>query len=126
MDPERKSRAMLSSVARAMKVAQVTSRKPLQGVWTVAADASVFEAVHMMDEHGVGALPVMDAGRVVGIVSERDCARRLILASKSPLTTPVREIMTDKLVTVTEDSTIEECMTLVTLHRVRHLPVMQG
>jgi len=122
---ERRSDAVLRTGAAKSKVAQVVVRKP-QGVWTISSDSSVFEAIHSMSEHGVGALPVVDAGHLVGIISERDYARKLILSGKSSLSTPVRDVMSTAVVTVTEADTIEHCMTLMTNHRVRHLPVMQG
>jgi CBS domain-containing protein len=102
----------------------VTHRQ--QNVWTIDIDASVFDAVHAMSEHGIGALPVVDEGRLAGIVSERDCARKLVLSGKSPVDTRVHDIMSTELVTVTGDYTVEQCMQLMTTHRIRHLPVMQA
>lgn len=125
LQSQRRSEAVARSEAAKVKVAHMVTRKQ-QGVWTVGPDASVFEAVHSMSEHSVGALPVIDAGRLVGIISERDYARKLVLSGKSSLTTPVREVMTVEVVTVTEDDTIERCMILMTNHHIRHLPVMQG
>jgi CBS domain-containing protein len=120
---QRSYSAMLRNTAAKIKVSNLIARKR-QGVWTVAADASVYEAIHAMAEHSVGALPVTDAGRIVGIISERDYARKLILSGRSSLTTQVRDVMTTELITVTEQSTIEECMALMTQHKIRHLPVL--
>jgi len=114
---------VLRTVAAKLAVSHLIARKP-QGVWTVNANASVYEAIHLMSEHGVGALPVIDAGSVVGIISERDYARKLILSGRSSLTTTVREVMSTELVTVTEQTTFGQCMVLMTENKIRHLPVM--
>ncbi len=94
--------------------------------WSVPPNASVYRAVELMAEKQVGALLVVEAGQVVGIVSERDYARRVILQGRLPETALVREIMTDKVLFVRPDQTIEDCMALMTTRRIRHLPVMQG
>lgn len=121
----RESRTLIRTTASGIKIAELLVRKP-QGVWTVAADAAVFEAIHSMAEHGIGALPAVDGGKMVGIITERDYARKLVLAGKSSLTTTVREVMTTDIITVTEQATIDECMALMTQHRIRHLPVLQN
>lgn len=95
-------------------------------VWSIGPEALVIEALKMMAEKGVGALVVLDAGRVVGILSERDYARKVSLLGKSSKTTPVREIMTEKVVFVRPEQTVEDCMALMTSKRIRHLPVMDG
>ena len=95
-------------------------------VWSVKPESSVFEAIKVMDERGVGALVVLDGSKLVGVISERDYARKVILKGKSSKTTPVKEIMTRKVIYVTPDQTIEECMALMTAKRVRHLPVLDG
>jgi len=94
-------------------------------IWSITPDASVYEAVKLMTEKGVGALLVLESGKLVGIISERDCTRRLILKEKAPKDTPVREIMTSDVITVRPDQTVEECMALVTARRIRHLPVLE-
>lgn len=89
-------------------------------------DASVFEAIRQLAEAGVGALLVMEQGKLVGIVSERDYARKVALAGRSSKDTKVREIMTSNVLRVTPDTTNEECMVLMAAKNIRHLPVMRG
>jgi len=93
-------------------------------VWTVPPKASVYEAIALMAAKEIGALVVKDGARVVGILSERDYAREVILKNKSSKTTSVDEIMTEKVIYVSPERRIEECMALMTKYRVRHLPVM--
>ena len=95
-------------------------------IWSVAPTATVFEAIRMMSDRGVGALIVMSEGRLDGIVSERDYARKVILKDRSSKHTEVSEIMTTAVITVTPQATVEECMRLITEHRVRHLPVLEA
>ncbi len=95
-------------------------------VWSIAPEAMVYDALKVMAEKSVGALVVLDAGQVVGIISERDYARKVSLQGKSDRTTPVKEIMTPKVVYVRPEQTIEECMALMTDKRIRHLPVMEN
>jgi len=95
-------------------------------VYTIAPDASVYDAIALMAERGVGALPVLDSGRLAGIVSERDYARKVILKGRGSRETPVRDIMTESVVTVSPEHTIEVCMQLMTEHHVRHLPVLEN
>jgi CBS domain-containing protein len=93
-------------------------------VWSIPPDASVYEAIKLMADKGVGALLIMEGQRLVGIVSERDYARKVILQGKSSWDTPVSEIMTDKVFYVRPDQTVEDCMALMTAQRIRHLPVL--
>jgi CBS domain-containing protein len=92
----------------------------------VGADATVFEAIALMAERNIGSLLVMEDDSLVGIVTERDYARKVVLRGKASPTTPVREIMNAHVITVSPDDTVEECMTLMTDRRVRHLPVVEG
>lgn len=104
-------------------VAQILDAKGHE-VWSVAPDSSVYEAIERMAEKNVGALLVMQDDRVTGIVSERDYARKVILQGKSSKDTPVRDIMTSQVYYVRSQHSVEECMQLMTDHRIRHLPVM--
>lgn len=92
--------------------------------WHVKPDSMVYDALKLMADREVGALLVIDKGRLVGILSERDYARKVILKGKSSLETPVEEIMSEHVLFVRPEQTIEECMALMTEHRFRHLPVM--
>jgi len=93
-------------------------------VWCVEPDATVFAALQRMAEKEVGALVVTDGGQIVGLISERDYARKVILHGRASPTTLVKEIMTSHVVYTHLDQSIEECMALVTEKRIRHLPVM--
>lgn len=95
-------------------------------VFSIGPDASVFDALEEMAKRDVGALIVMEDGQVVGIFSERDYARKIILAGKSSRETPVRDIMTDRVIYARPDLTLEQCLALMTDKRIRHLPVLRG
>lgn len=105
-------------------VRQLLSTKG-SAVYTVAPDASVYDAIAIMAHRGIGALLVMEAGEVLGVISERDYARKVILQDRASQSTPVREIMTTRVVSGRPDQTIEECMALMTEKRIRHLPIME-
>lgn len=93
--------------------------------WSVTPDTTVFDALKMMADKNVGALLVLEAETLVGLLSERDYARKVILKGKSSKKTPVKEIMSEKVICVGPERTIEECMALMTEKRVRHLPVLE-
>ncbi len=93
---------------------------------SIQPDATVYDALKLMAEKNVGALLVLEKGKLVGIISERDYARKVILKGKSSLDTPVKEIMTERVMFVRPEQTVEECMALVTEKHVRHLPVLVG
>jgi CBS domain-containing protein len=106
----------------------ITVRQLLEGkgydVWSIAPDASVYDALALMADKGVGALLVLEGERLVGLISERDYARKVILKGKSSMETPVREIMTERVIWVGPEQTNEECMALMTAKHFRHLPVL--
>ena len=95
-------------------------------VYSVAPNDSVIDAIRLMAQKGVGAVLVMEGAKLVGIISERDYARKVVLHGRSSADTAVREIMTAEVVTVGLQQTVAECMRIVTEHRIRHLPVMDG
>ena len=95
-------------------------------VYAVAPGDSVIDAIRLMAEKGVGAVLVMEGARLVGIVSERDYARKIVLHGRSSSDTSVRDIMTADVVTVGPQHTVEHCMQVVTEHRIRHLPVVES
>ena len=106
-------------------VRQLLDRKD-RAVFSVAPEAPVLEAIRAMADHHVGALLVMKGEVLAGIVSERDYARKVILRGRSSSDTPVRDIMTSPVLTVSPDTSVEQCMQLVTDKRVRHLPVVEA
>jgi CBS domain-containing protein len=95
-------------------------------LWSITPDATVFEAIKLMAEKNVGALPVISNNRLVGIVSERDYSRKVILQGKSSKETSVKEIMTEDFITAHPGDRVADCMRIMTDKRVRHLPVMDG
>jgi CBS domain-containing protein len=97
-----------------------------RALYSVKPEDPVLEAIRQMAEHHVGALIVLDGSRLVGIVSERDYARKVILKGRSSADTPVGQIMSTPVLTVNPRSTVQDCMQLMTEHRVRHLPVVEA
>lgn len=95
-------------------------------VWTVSPDMMVFDAIQMMADKNIGALLVTEAEKLVGIMTERDYTRKVALKGKSSKQTAVREIISGEVIRVQPDNTVEECMRLMTEHRIRHLPVLEA
>jgi CBS domain-containing protein len=93
-------------------------------VVTIAPDRTVYEALERLAERHIGALLVVENGKLVGLFSERDYARKVVLKGKSSKDTPVRDVMIQDLVCVKPDTSVDECMTLITEERMRHLPVL--
>jgi CBS domain-containing protein len=105
----------------------VLASKADRTIHTITPEASVFDALKLMAEKNVGALLVMSRGELpVGIFTERDYARKIILMARASKDTPVRDVMTSPVMYVSPDRTSEECMALMTEHRLRHLPVMDA
>lgn len=95
-----------------------------RAVWTIAPNATVYDALTLMAEKDIGALLVMEENSLVGILSERDYARKIVLHGKTSRETPVRDIMIDRVLCVHPDQSVEDCMALMTNKRIRHLPVL--
>jgi CBS domain-containing protein len=94
-------------------------------VWSVSPDDTVFDALKLMAEKNIGALLVMEVGNLIGIISERDYARKVVLEGRSSIDTPVQEIMTPRVLYVHTNQSIEECMAIMTDKHIRHLPVLE-
>ena len=109
-----------------MKTVQQLLESKRHGVASVAPETSVLDALRIMAEKEIGAVLVLDGDSLAGIFSERDYARKVVLQGKASKDTPVREIMTERVVCVYPEQTIEDCMGLMTDKRIRHLPVLQG
>jgi CBS domain-containing protein len=110
-----------------MKTVKQLLQEKGHAIWSIAPDANVYAALRLMAEKNVGAVLVIDAGdKLAGIFSERDYARKVALQGKTSRETPVREVMTEKVVCVRPDQSIEDCMALMTGKRIRHLPVLEN
>jgi len=106
-------------------VSEILKRRP-SAAWTTEPEMTVFNVLHLLARHDVGALMVMEQGRLVGIVSERDYTRKVALWGRSSKEVKVAEIMTSKVVVVAPQTRSRECMTLMSQHKIRHLPVLTG
>ena len=95
-------------------------------LWTVTPDTTVFDAIRLMAEKNIGALPVLAGQQLVGVFTERDYTRKVALMGKNSRDTRVREVIASEIVTVTPHDSVEDCMRLMTNNRVRHLPVIEG
>ena len=112
-------------MSHAISIREILAHKG-STVWSIAPEATVLEAIQLMAEKNVGALLVTHEGRLLGVLSERDYTRKIILKGRSSKDTPVRAILSGHVVSVTPNHTVDECLRLMTEHRVRHLPVMEG
>ncbi|MFY9705701.1 MAG: CBS domain-containing protein [Desulfobacterales bacterium] len=108
-----------------MKTARDLLREKGTQVYATSPDASVYDALQQMAEKNIGALIVFEGDRMVGLISERDYARKIVLKNKFSRETAVSEIMSRDVVTVAPDKNLEECMEVISEHRVRHLPVVE-
>ena len=108
-----------------MRVSHLLAEKGRE-VWSIEADQAVLAAIQVMADRHVGALPVLRDGELVGIVSERDYARKVVLLGRSSAETRVAQIMSSPVRTVASDATVQYCMELMTEHRIRHLPVVDS
>jgi CBS domain-containing protein len=106
-------------------VRQLLDSKPNRALVYVTPDSTVFQALQVMAENDIGAVLVMEEGGIVGIFSERDYARRIVLQGRTSAGTKVRDIMTSRVVYVTPSQTLDDCMGLMTEKRIRHLPVLE-
>jgi len=104
---------------------QILAAKP-QALWTVGPGDNVLTAVRLMAEKNIGFLVVVERGAIVGVLSERDCVRRLVLAGKSPEATPVADIMVRDVIKADLSHTFVDCLRLMHTHRIRHLPVVDN
>lgn len=105
------------------KVKQILASKGSE-IWSIGPDATVYDAIHLLAEKEIGALLVLNGENLVGVISERDYARNIILKDKSSRDTRVEDIMTEDVITVGPDEDVGECMALMTEKRIRHVPVI--
>lgn len=109
-----------------MKLVQHILERKGNKIWTISPDATVLEALKLMAEKEIGALLVLESGKVAGIISERDYARKVVLKGRTSKDSPVKEIMSGKVIYVNPSTTVEDCMVLMINKRVRHLPVFEN
>ena len=108
-----------------MILVQDILKTKLGSSWSISPEAKVIEALRLMADKNIGALIVMSDQKLVGMLSERDYARKVALMGKTPLETPVSDIMVSPVITVTLQHTLEQCMAIMTDKRTRHLPVVE-
>jgi CBS domain-containing protein len=119
------AQAGMEGDSRMVRVKQLLARKGNE-VWSVDAEEPVLGAIQIMADRHIGALPVTRNGELVGIVSERDYARKVILLGRSSAETPVWQIMSSPVITVSPGEDVRQCMQMMTEQRIRHLPVLDG
>jgi CBS domain-containing protein len=107
-----------------LRIKYLLALKPRE-VWSIEPETAVLQAIQIMAERHIGAMPVMRGTELIGIVSERDYARKVILKGRSSADTPVRDIMSSPVTTVTPDEAVHRCMEIMTEQRIRHLPVVE-
>lgn len=95
-------------------------------IYSVTPDTMVFDSIKLMSEAGIGSLLVLDKDKLVGIFSERDYTRKVVLKNRSSRETPVKDIMTDRVLVMSPDQTIDDCMVMMSRHHIRHLPVVEN
>jgi len=101
-------------------------REKPHAIWSVAPDSTVYDCIQLMSDKNIGAVLVVENGKLGGVFTERDYTRKIVLKGRSSKTTPVREVLSRPVISVKPEDTIEDCMRLMTEHRIRHLPVMEG
>ncbi|MYB33850.1 MAG: CBS domain-containing protein [Gammaproteobacteria bacterium] len=106
------------------QISEILANKP-EAIWSVTSGQSVYDAIKVMSEQGIGAVLVMEGEKITGILSERDCARKVVLECRSAKDVRVGEIMTSNVFTTTQDKSISECMSMMTDKHFRHLPIVE-